>query len=282
LRRTFWRFTAPRSLASVAQFLMQRIDIVLVGALSGAVEAAIFTAGTRFVVAGQMGRQAVSLAVQPPLAEAIARRDKAGTRRLFQTSAAWLMGVSWPLYLTFCLPGSPLVSIFGHGYGRGSSILVVVSVGMLVATACGDVDNVLIMTGRTTRSLTNMVFALAVMLGLDLWLIPAHGAIGAAVGWGVSSAAKNLLALVQILRSDGLHPFGTATVTMAGVNLACFYGIPVAIGLTPLHGWTQLAIQLVAAAVSYLVALRLFRGPLQLREFRTLRRRRRGGATSRT
>jgi O-antigen/teichoic acid export membrane protein len=277
--RPFWKFTAPRSLASVAQLLMQRIDIVLVGALSGAVQAAIFTASTRFVVAGQMGRQAVSLAVQPPLAEAIAHQNRAAARQLFQTSAAWLLGVSWPLYLTFCLPDSPLLSIFGRGYGDGATILLLVSIGMLVGTACGDVDSVLIMAGRTSRSLSNMLTALAVMIGLDLWLIPGHGALGAAVGWGSSIAVKNLMALWQIWRAYGLHPFGRATVTMAVLSVCCFTLIPLALRAAPLGGWPALLVGLTLSGAAYLIGLWLLRARLELHEFRSLRRRR---ASSRT
>jgi len=63
--REFWRFSAPRALTSVMQMLMQRFDIVLVGALAGAVDAAIYAAATRFVVVGQLGTNALTLAAQP-------------------------------------------------------------------------------------------------------------------------------------------------------------------------------------------------------------------------
>ena len=118
LGRSFWRFTAPRTLASVAQLLMQRIDIVLVGALASAPAAAIFTAATRFVVAGQVGGYAVSQAVQPALAATLARRDLPGARHLFQVTSAWLVGITWPLYLTFCVHGGALLGVFGSGYRR--------------------------------------------------------------------------------------------------------------------------------------------------------------------
>ena len=70
--REFWSFTAPRSLASMAQMTMQRLDIVLVAALSGPRSAAVYAAATRFVVLGQLARTAVSLAVQPQLAAELA------------------------------------------------------------------------------------------------------------------------------------------------------------------------------------------------------------------
>src|SRR6185437_6664762 len=61
----FWRFTAPRALASVAQIVIQRLDIVLVAVMRGPAEAAVYTAATRFLVVGQLANAAISMAAQP-------------------------------------------------------------------------------------------------------------------------------------------------------------------------------------------------------------------------
>src|SRR5215469_2890185 len=73
--RGFWKFTAPRSLASLAQIVVQRADIVLVGVLRGPIDAAIYTAATRFLVAGQLGNAAISMAAQPQLMRLFAVGD---------------------------------------------------------------------------------------------------------------------------------------------------------------------------------------------------------------
>ena len=52
LAREFWAYTAPRSIARVVQAALKRSDIVLVAALSSPANAALYTAATRFVVAG--------------------------------------------------------------------------------------------------------------------------------------------------------------------------------------------------------------------------------------
>ena len=214
-----------RTLASVAQLLLQRVDIVLVAALAGAADAALFTASTRFVVVGQAAGYAISLALQPQLASELAREDLPGARRLFQTSAAWLVGFTWPLYLTFCVHGRELLSVFGGGYHSGATILALVSCGLLVGTAVGDVDSVLVMSGRTMLSMANTVLGLAVMIGLDLWLIPRHGALGAAFGWGGALVVKNLAGLVQVHRVYRMHPFSVASALAMGLSAACFGGI---------------------------------------------------------
>jgi O-antigen/teichoic acid export membrane protein len=261
--RPFWSFTAPRSLASAAQMAMQRLDIVLVAAMSGPGPAAVYTAATRFVVAGQLARTAVSLAVQPHLARALAREGKDNAVALYQTSTAWLMAVTWPLFLVLVLDGSLLMRVFGPGYGAGTTVLVLLGLSMLVATFCGDVDIMLIMAGRTRSSMINMLVALVVQLGLDLWLIPGHGILGAAIGWSCSIVVKNLLALVQVGAILGMHPLGRGTALVATLATACFGGC---LGLVHLVGGGSVAavLGLAVACAAYAAGLYLVRRDLGL------------------
>jgi O-antigen/teichoic acid export membrane protein len=217
--REFWSFTAPRSLANMAQMTMQRLDIVLVAALSGPRSAAVYAAATRFVVLGQLARTAVSLAVQPQLAAALATAGHDRARVLYQTSTAWLMAVTWPLFLLLAVDGEALMRLFGHGYATGSTVLALLGVAMMVATLCGDVDVMLIMAGRTRASMTNMLVAVTLQVGLDLWLIPGHGVAGAAVGWAGAITVKNLLGLAQVAVVLRMHPCGRATVLVAAAAL---------------------------------------------------------------
>src|SRR4029077_13616499 len=82
--RGFWRFTAPRALASVAQIVIQRLDIVLVAFMRGPVEAAIYTAATRFLVVGQLANAAISMAAQPQMTHLFAVRDRQGANAVYQ------------------------------------------------------------------------------------------------------------------------------------------------------------------------------------------------------
>lgn len=222
--REFWKFSAPRSLAGLAQVALQRLDIVLVGAMAGASAAALYTAATRFVVLGQMSRNAVSLAVQPQLAAAMTSGSTERVKRLYQLSTAWLMGVSWPIYLVLLTDSSPLLGIFGADYRIGGGVLTLLSAAMLVATFCGDVDVMLIMSGRTRWSMINICIAFGLNLCLDLWLIPLHGIAGAAVGWAVAIVLKSLVALIEVAIVFGLHPVGRGTIIVALASAASFCG----------------------------------------------------------
>jgi O-antigen/teichoic acid export membrane protein len=262
--REFWGFTAPRSIASTAQMAMQRLDIVLVAALAGPRDAAVYTAATRFVVLGQLARGAVSLAVQPHVAGALATSDHARARTLYQTSTAWLMAVTWPLFLVLAVDGEALMRLFGHRYQTGAPVLVLLGVAMMVATLCGDVDIMLIMAGRTRASMINMLVAVGLQVGLDVWLIPLHGVSGAAIGWACAIVVKNLLGLAQVGAVLRMHPCGRATVLVAAVALGCV-GSCLVVARWLVDGTVAAALAgAVPGLVLYAVALFLLRGPIAL------------------
>ncbi|MEO8517656.1 MAG: oligosaccharide flippase family protein [Dermatophilaceae bacterium] len=264
----FWRFSAPRALASVAQVAMQRFDIILVGALSGPVQAAIYAAATRFLVVGQMGNRAISMAVQPRLGQALATSDHHAASHLYRVSTAWLISLTWPLYLTFLVFGSQLMHIFGRGYNAGSDVLLILSCSMLLSTGCGMVDIVLTMAGRASWNLLNVLTALGVNIGLDLWLIPKYGIQGAAIGWAVGIIVQNLVPLSQIALTLRLHPFGRSTAAAAFVSLISFGAVPLAGRTIFGTGWPSMAFALGSAAVCQLIGLWVFRNVIELANLR--------------
>jgi len=273
----FWRFTSPRALALFAQMAMQRLDIVLVAALRGPVEAAVYAAATRFLVLGQLGNQAVATAVQPRIGAALARDDLALGRRLYGTSTAWLMLITWPVYLTFAAFGPFLLSVFGSSYRAGAQALLLLSLAMLVATGCGMVDMVLNMAGRTTWTLANTTLALVLMVGLDVWLVPELGVLGAAIGWSISRTVANLVPLTLLGVSMRIHPFGKAFAAAAGAAVACYAVLPLLGRVVWGATWTGVLVSGALATACYLVVLWRLRGPLELSALTAVRKRRRRG-----
>ena len=260
----FWRFTGPRSLASIAQIIIQRLDIVLVGVLKGPVEAAIYTAATRFLVAGQLGNAAISMAAQPQFTRLFAVGDRAGANSVYQATTAWLILVTWPLYLLAVIFGPYVLVIFGHAYHAGSTVMVILGLAMLVATACGQVDMVLITTGRSSWSLYNGLLAMAINVGVDLALIPRLGITGAAIGWAAAIGVTNLVPLVQVATTAKVHPFGPGTAAAALLSTFSFAAIPLAVRELAGNGAPQVVASLAAGGFVMALGLWLLRGPLQL------------------
>jgi O-antigen/teichoic acid export membrane protein len=245
----FWKFTAPRGAAGVAQVLMQRLDIILVAALVGLRAAAIYTAATRFMVVGQFVNQAVSLPVQPRLSALLAIHDKAGAKALYRVSTTWLVLLTWPLSGTCIALAPTYLALFGRGYRDAVAVVVILSLSMLLSSACGVVDSVIIMAGRTSWNLATTLLALAVNVGVDLWLIPEHGIVGAAIGWCAAVVASNVVPLTLAWFGLGLHPFGTSVGVAVLVTGVGFVVIPIVVALVTGNQLVVAGVLLIATVV---------------------------------
>jgi O-antigen/teichoic acid export membrane protein len=224
-------------------------------------------------VLGQFANQAISQAVQPRLAEALATGDRATAAGLYQTATGWLVLATWPLYLTVAAFAPLYLGVFGDTYRAGGAIVAVLAAAMLVATGCGMVDMVLAMGGRTRWNLANVALALAVTVGLDVVLIPRLGALGAALGLAAAVLVNNLLPLAQIGYALRVHPFGSGTLVAAGLAAACFGVLPLLVTAVAGRGAAACAASLALGGAAYAAAAARARRPLALDAFTALRRR---------
>ena len=195
---------------------------MLVAALASPADAALYTAATRFVVLGQLFVQSVQQALSPHLSSLFARGETRAANSIFQAATLWSMIAAWPLYLVLAGFAPTLMGVFGEGYGVASDVVLILSLTMLLATACGPVDSVLLMAGRSWLSLRNSTVALAVNIALNVVLIPLDGIRGAAIAWSVAIVVRNLLPLVQVRRHLGMWPVTRSAVQVALGAVVCF------------------------------------------------------------
>jgi O-antigen/teichoic acid export membrane protein len=273
LIREFWRFTAPRGLASVFAVTILWLSTLLLGALRSPAEAGAYAAATRFLVFGQFIIVAITQVVAPQLSELLARKERDRARAVYATSTWWLMALVWPLYATLIVLAPSLLSVFGEGYSQSATALVILGSAMLVATAIGPVDMVLLMAGRSVWNLVNTAVAMIANIGLNLWLIPRLGLTGAAIAWAVSILLNNLLPLMEVWSFIRLQPFGRGSIVAGGSALAWFGGVGLLCWTVMGDGLTTVLVTGVLATAGHAALLWRFRDLLHLDVLRLALRR---------
>ncbi|HEV8425218.1 MAG TPA: oligosaccharide flippase family protein [Actinomycetes bacterium] len=276
LLRNFWRFSGPRGLAAIFQTTSLWLNTLLIGALRSTREAGVYAASTRYLAMAAMAAVAIRQVLAPKLSELLARRSQERASSAYQTTTSWMVVLNWPIYLALIAFGPALLQVFGRDFAGGQVVLVVLSATMLVATAVGPVDVVLLMGGRSSWNLFNTLVSLGANLALSFALTPRYGLAGAAVAFAVGILLNNLLPLVQVWRSMGLHPFGRGT-GVAAVLSAVSFGL-VGLGMRALLGPTVAGFVAYAAAGVglYAVLLWRFRDRLEWEALRGILRRRPG------
>jgi O-antigen/teichoic acid export membrane protein len=100
---------------------------------------------------------------------------------LYRTVARWTSMIVIPAFGFLMLFRKQILEVFGRDYAGATAILVPLSVAWMIYYAKGPVDSLLDMTGRQIVDLANVAGVLVLSLGLEMWLIPRAGAVGA--GW---------------------------------------------------------------------------------------------------
>jgi O-antigen/teichoic acid export membrane protein len=276
LTAEFWRFTAPRGVASIFQVTLLWLDTILLAALASPHAAGIYTAAARYVTQGAVVIHAVVFVIGPLVSGLLATDERERAQAVYQTATSWLTALSWPIYFTLAAFAPLLLSIFGPEFEAGETALVILALAMLVAMACGPVTVMLVMAGKTSWNLLNAFFALAVNVVLNVALIPRYGMSGAAAAWAASILVANVLPLVQLRRFLGLHPFGAGFATAAVAAAALYGGLGLVFRYAFGAGVAALVVFAALATSGYLAVLWRRRDALQLGVLRqSLDRRRR-------
>ncbi len=261
----FAGFVAARGVTTVVQVAFSRLDIVLVAALAGPGEAAVYTVATRFVVVTQLAQQAIATASEPALASALAGGRREEALEIHRTSTAWLVSLAWPLLLAAAVLAPVWLAWFGASYASSThavDVVLVLTAAMLLAMGVGGVETVLTMHGRAAVLVITNVVALLVMVAVDVVLVPHHGALGAAVGWAGAITVKNLAGLVLASRALGGTPFDRGWLLAAAANLLIVGLVPAVAGTWGGDVARVLAVVVCVPALAFVYAR--YRTPLRL------------------
>jgi O-antigen/teichoic acid export membrane protein len=232
--------------------------VLILAAVFSLQDAAVYGAASRCMIAGVFLANALNQTIQPQLRREIAFGTRQTVREMYEATTTWLVLATWPLYIVMITHASIFMSIFGPEYASGGPVLSLLSSAMLVAIACGLVDVVLLMLGRSWLSTINVVVALVVNVTLNLLLAPHLGMIGSAIAWVAAILIGNLAPLFQTSRV-GLHPGGRPLWTGCLITGLAF-GLPLGVErLVFGSGVPAFVIALSISAVLYVVLLRLFR-----------------------
>jgi len=191
-RRVWLRVSAPLLLVVSLQVALSQTDFVVVGAIRGVRQAAIYLAAAKTALLVAYVYAAVTAVSAPLFAQLYAQNDRVGLQRLVAASAQW---VFWPTLLIGMLLAllAPLVlGLFGSEFASGHWVLVILLFGQVVGAGCGAVGYLLSMTGHQADEAR--VSAITAVLNVVLCAAGAHylGVIGAAGGTTISVILWNL------------------------------------------------------------------------------------------
>jgi O-antigen/teichoic acid export membrane protein len=252
----------PLALASAATMVIDVSDRFLIGALRGTAEVAPYAAAYDLTqqTLGML-LNVVFLAGYPAVTRAWERGGAPAARAALEPMARALL-LAAPLLLLLATAFAPAVSrlMFGATLATDSA-RVMPWVGLAVCLACWRsyvLDVAFQLAGQTRRVLAITLGMAVVNVALNLWLIPRHGAVGAAIA-AAAAFGCGAVASAWFARALGVLPrlAGTLPALALCTGLAA---LPWALGLTQdagpasAAGWALVTVLLYAASAFVLDA----------------------------
>lgn len=175
-------------------------DTLLLGALSTQDNVGVYNVATRLVTLAIFVMAPINAAFTPHIAHFSHVGDRPGMSRAYGSANRWIMRLSMPAFIMLLVFPNELLAFFPKGFRSSAAVAVIVilAVGQIVSAAAGPCGSVLNMSGRVIINMLDNVAALIVNIGLNLWLIPADGIVGAAVAWSVSLILANVVKALQV------------------------------------------------------------------------------------
>ncbi|BCB90823.1 flippase [Phytohabitans suffuscus] len=195
--RQLFSFSTVSWASSLASTGLIWIDTLLLGAFANE-DIGVYTVATRLVTLAIFVLAPINAAFGPYIAYLYHRDEHHEVRRVYSAATGWVVRLSLPAFVALLVFPSSLLPLFGPGFAEGATVTVVLAVGQLVNAATGPCGTLLNMSGRVALNMFDNIGALVLNVGLNLWLIPAYGIVGAAVAWSASLVAVNVARVVQV------------------------------------------------------------------------------------
>jgi len=252
--------------AGIFQVLILWLDTLLIGVFRPSSEVAVYVASTRYVLLVLFVGTAVTQAVAPQFGDLLARGEVRRAEVVYRAATVWNILVTWPLLVVLIVFAPVVLSVFGHEFETGAAVTRVLAASMLIATAVGPVDWILLMAGKSSWNLLNTAAALAINVALNVAFIPRYGIIAAGFAWGASVIVNNIAPLVEVMAFIKMSPFDRAHRIVSIASIFCF-AVPGVIAVTVLgQTLTALLVSAGLGGVVYLALLSRFADDIKVRE----------------
>ena len=200
-------FTVPLLSTDVVQLLIGSFPILLLGYYAQPGDVADIRAVQPIANLNQIVLLSFGVLFTPVASRLLARGRESAIGRLYWQSGATVAVLTFPLLLvSFSLAHSVSVTLFGAQYERSGDLLAILAAGQFVSAALGFNSLTLAVLGRVRQVVRINVVTAVANLALSFALIPAHGALGAAIAMGATLVLVNVLRQLD-LRSTGIPAF---------------------------------------------------------------------------
>jgi len=208
------RFSIPIWFSRLFTTTMSQGDRLMIGAFSSVAQVGLYHAAYRLAAFQSLAMNSFVPMFSTAIAEAHARDDHDTIIYYYRLVVRWALLVTMPIGLICLVFGRNLLHMFGAEFEAALPVLFIVTLASFIDAGVGPAGQFLQMIGRERAASALVIIAALLTVGLNVWLIPKYGAVGAAMGTGIGLALLNLGRLLALRKFLGVFPYNWLTLRL--------------------------------------------------------------------
>lgn len=231
------------------QFVLAQADTIVLGHYLDTRHVGIYAVAMGLVGLVPVVLDSVNQIFSPIISELHASENYVLLQQLYTTLTKWILILTLPLALSLIVFAGGFMSIFGTGFRSGAIVLLIGSVGEIFNFAVGSVGYLLLMSGNQGELIRIQAVNAALLVALNLFLVPRFGMAGAATAIMLTTATTNLWSLTSVRRLLKIYPYHSGFLKLLAPSLGSAVAL-VALAIACAHfsrQWEIAAAGLVAA-----------------------------------
>jgi O-antigen/teichoic acid export membrane protein len=201
----------PMLMSTSMFMIMNWTDTIMIGYYRDEAQVGVYRLAFKVANLITFTQFAISSIAAPMFSTFFAKNDLEGMKRITRDIGYMNLAISTPVFIMMLIFPSFVLDFFGKEFSAGVAPLIVLAIGQIINAICGPVMYILTMTGKEKKARNIIIVASVINLGLNLYLIPIYGLMGAASATAISTVVWNILAVIQIKKEYGFisipHPF---------------------------------------------------------------------------
>lgn len=191
-------YSYPLMFVTILQTFMHWMDILMLGFFTDATTVGLYHPAAR--TAGLLQALLLSfISIYAPMASQFhAEGERGKLADTYKLVSRWLLICAMPISAIFIIFPGKVLLLFGPEYLPSAKILVILTGATFIQALLGAAGPTLSMSGHTKLVLWNTIGAFTLNFGLNIFLIPKYGIIGAAMATLISLTAVGLARTIEV------------------------------------------------------------------------------------
>ncbi|RLJ09144.1 MAG: hypothetical protein DRP13_01050 [Candidatus Aenigmatarchaeota archaeon] len=226
MKKELLHFSMPLLFAGFLGTIVSYTDTVMLGFFTTPKEVGIYNAALPIAQLLMVPSALLSSLLLPVLSEMYAKKKTLAIKKIYKTITRWSFYLSFPLLVTILFFSQQILIVtFGEIYIKGSTALIILSMGFFLNFTLIHVVNVMSLMKKTTKVLHLSIVAAFTNFLLNLFLIPVWNIEGAATASFTSYLIIFILSLIWI--NKNLHMFPLEFAYVKSILAGCFAGFSI-------------------------------------------------------